>query len=284
MSTDDAREFQRIYKSVYCGTAAYTGENFSNNAVIKKIASPDILDAYVKCKGIENGGLKVNLNIRPQDNKVFVLDVTYTKAWGNPTGPKVKKVSFVPNVISTRQGTLQDGVGLKTGITFSMICERSTDIPLTVYLETEVGTYSANLPAFIPPPTDQERVMAALPRGTILGWYDATRIPRGWALCDGMTGTPNLVGRFVMGTNNVGELGTSHPNSSLPHSHRLSSIPTEEYGKWLRPEGGDVTSKGLMEFKGSSGSFWLHGHKVTGNTDPSDWLPPSTRILFIIKL
>jgi microcystin-dependent protein len=40
----------------------------------------------------------------------------------------------------------------------------------------------------------------AVPAGTIVMWSGSvTALPKGWALCDGTNGTPNLKGRFVVG-------------------------------------------------------------------------------------
>ena len=46
----------------------------------------------------------------------------------------------------------------------------------------------------------QESGYDLVPRGVIVLWHGASNaIPKGWALCDGSNGTPNLSGRFVMG-------------------------------------------------------------------------------------
>jgi hypothetical protein len=57
-----------------------------------------------------------------------------------------------------------------------------------------------------------------LPAGTIVLWHgDATRIPRGWRLCDGRHGTPDLVDRFVLGAGAGADAGDSGPGE--PHRH-----------------------------------------------------------------
>lgn len=274
MSFDDAKEFQRLYQSIYCGSTSGTRVNISTNSVIQKVASPDILAAYVKCKEIESNGLQVNLSLRPEDKKVFVLDVKYTKAWGIPSGPKVKKVRFVPDVISVKQGTLQDGIGLKTGITYSLICERSTDVPTTVYVETEVGTYSVNLPSFIPAPTEQDRVMFALPKGTILGWFDAIRIPKGWAVCDGNNGTPDLNERSPIGTVN-GKIGDKV--GSANHNHNIS-------GNTSTPVFGNYDGQDIGPLQKLGNARIMHWHTINITSGDGINLPPSTKIFFIMKL
>lgn len=274
MSFEDAKEFQKVYKSIYCGSSSGNNLNISTNSVIQKVASPEILDAYVKCKEIESGGLKVNLSLRPQDNRVFVVDIKYTKAWGTPTGPRVKKVRFVPNVISTREGTLRDNVGLRTGITYSLVCERSTDVPVTVYIETEVGTYSANLAAFVPAPTEQEKVMNALPRGTILGWFESTKIPKGWAVCDGKNGTPDLNERIPIGTVS-GQIGEKV--GQLEHVHKVNGSTSQAFF-----DGYSGQDNGPLEKLGDHRI--MHHHTFSTTSEATSSLPPATKIFFIMKL
>ncbi len=44
--------------------------------------------------------------------------------------------------------------------------------------------------------------IVTFPRGMILMWSGSiTEIPRGWALCDGTNGTPDLRGKFIQGAN-----------------------------------------------------------------------------------
>jgi hypothetical protein len=69
------------------------------------------------------------------------------------------------------------------------------------------------------------------PRGMIIIWHPSTNnIPKGWALCDGKNGTPDLRNRFIVGTevdNKQGPVNTInpngivklHPNNIPPHSH-----------------------------------------------------------------
>ena len=85
----------------------------------------------------------------------------------------------------------------------------------------------------------------ALPTGVILMWSGSLgSIPVGWALCDGTSGTPNLLGRFVRGidtsssnpgssggadqyTLSVGELPShSHEVTDPGHSHSTTKVCT----------------------------------------------------------
>ncbi len=56
-----------------------------------------------------------------------------------------------------------------------------------------------------------------LPAGVIVVWSGTIdSVPVGWFLCDGNNGTPNLKGRFILGSN--------------PHANRNTSLSTQEVG------------------------------------------------------
>lgn len=58
--------------------------------------------------------------------------------------------------------------------------------------------------------------------GMIIMWFgDENKIPKGWALCNGQYGTPDLTGRFIMGAGNgVNPKQQGDPDS---HSHAINA-------------------------------------------------------------
>lgn len=55
----------------------------------------------------------------------------------------------------------------------------------------------------------------ALPSGTIVLWSgDSNNIPKGWQLCDGTNGTPNLIDRIVIGASQKGISGSYNVETS----------------------------------------------------------------------
>jgi hypothetical protein len=66
-----------------------------------------------------------------------------------------------------------------------------------------------------------------LPAGTVMAWWGLPgMLPEGWALCDGLGGTPDLHDKFIMGAalpEDVGEEGGSaeHQHLVQPHRHEF---------------------------------------------------------------
>ena len=85
-----------------------------------------------------------------------------------------------------------------------------------------------------------ETPTSVVPVGTICAWSPlgagTSTIPGGWLLCDGSSGTPNLIGRFIIGTKPAGSVsapsvgGYGAPSSdtngtgAINHSHTLPSV------------------------------------------------------------
>lgn len=62
-----------------------------------------------------------------------------------------------------------------------------------------------------------------LPIGTIIAWENTT-IPSGWAICNGTSGTPDLVDKFIMGASIDGDVrGTG---GAATHLHTNSNTST----------------------------------------------------------
>lgn len=127
------------------------------------------------------------------------------------------------------------------------------------------------------------QVLNALPPGTILPWYGRSgRIPAGWFPCDGSNGTPNLVGRFLVGAANQGEvgqrIGANRGKANLPaHSHSLITGKNEGA---LREEGG----RGII-LHTTTANFLVNGYTDAFGPLALDveYTPPSVKVLFIMK-
>lgn len=128
----------------------------------------------------------------------------------------------------------------------------------------------SNLPVgsiigFMPDPDSREyRDMASLRR-----WLAG----QGWALCDGTDGTPDLHGRYLQGTEQLEQVGQRIGSNS--HSHRIDSETGREQGRERRFNTG-VLFRMRLPHEG-------HNHSINADSSTSTSLPPSLRVLFIIR-
>ena len=68
--------------------------------------------------------------------------------------------------------------------------------------------------------------MNIFPSGIVVAWNGETP-PTGWALCNGLNGTPNLTNKFVLGSGKKYELGKT--GGSSEHVLALNEIPNHNH-------------------------------------------------------
>jgi hypothetical protein len=281
-SYDDAKSFQQFYQTSYCGTADRSTVDMSQVGILRKTVSPDLVSAYVDCHKTELSGLRTTFKAM-SDNKTFVMTMRYVGDGHDHDKAVLDTISFRPssNKPPKCDGTLK--AKTKIGLdTVSMSCERFTDGPITVFVGTNVGAFYRQLAPIVPPPTDTERVMKALPAGTILPWSGKGTVPSGWHLCDGTAGTPNLVNQYLIGTDDLASVGKATGEPS--HTHRVVG------GTGYPGDGGFA---GEPENRGRNALFCcteghngyrIHGHGFDVTPPPVSNRPPSVYVRYIIKL
>lgn len=116
--------------------------------------------------------------------------------------------------------------------------------------------------------------MNALPKGTIIGWFDPIRLPKGWAKCDGNNGTPDLNERVPIGTIN-GKLGDEIGSNT--HTHKVEGVTSDAtFGAYNGQDNGPLQKLGDSRI--------FHHHNIDLVSKEGSSLPPSTKIFFIMKL
>jgi len=136
-----------------------------------------------------------------------------------------------------------------------------------------------------------EGYLAQVPPGTILPWDPIIRdgsgkptgqlnpLPKGWAICNGLNGTPNLVGIFLMGAADQRDVGKTGGRADIPADgdHTPSgSVGISKGG----PDGRGFLGKG--EAFAANGSF--AGTRVPGHTHGGENRPPFYSVIYVIKL
>lgn len=111
-----------------------------------------------------------------------------------------------------------------------------------------------------------------LPIGIIVIWKGPTdAIPNGWALCDGLNGTPDLRDRFIVGAGTSfnpddtgGSLTHKHSFTGDGHFHTLGAPGNLKTGT----DRGSVTTT----------------NAVTGLSDATQALPPFYALAYIMRI
>ena len=147
----------------------------------------------------------------------------------------------------------------------------------------------------------------SLPIGVIVMW-SGTTIPSGWALCDGLNNTPNLVGRFVYGGQlvDIGNTGGSANAVAVGHTHNvagttvengLHSHQTQGYKHITTGSSGDALSRGHVPSDPAETNNPIledgnHSHTfdvTSSNNNPSEDgtgknMPPYYTLAYIMKV
>src|SRR5262249_2451421 len=98
--------------------------------------------------------------------------------------------------------------------------------------------------------------------------------PMGWAICDGRSGTPNLMDRFILGTGEAREIKTV--GGSRSHNHQAE----KHYPENISWNVGYIRGR-APEF-GTADLFTGLGHTHVISTE--DTRPPFVKLLYIMKL
>ena len=122
----------------------------------------------------------------------------------------------------------------------------------------------------------------AMPVGSIIMFNGkAEEIPSGWAICDGTKGTPNLIDKFIKGSNIAGSTGgASQVTLSVaqlpPHKHKVSKC---WYGQSDNANDRQVIR--WDEKYDTNSQVWTG---ETGLGLPIDIIPPYYTLIYIMKV
>lgn len=122
----------------------------------------------------------------------------------------------------------------------------------------------------------------AMPVGSIIMFNGkAEEIPTGWAICDGTKGTPNLINKFIKGSNIAGSTGgASQVTLSVaqlpPHKHKVSKA---WYGQSDNANDRQVIR--WDEKYDTNAQVWTG---ETGLGLPIDIIPPYYTLIYIMKI
>ncbi len=136
-----------------------------------------------------------------------------------------------------------------------------------------------------------------IPDGGIILWSGAVAdIPSGWALCDGLQGTPNLTDRFVIGAGSayaVNDTGGSADAVLVSHTH-TATVTDPGHTHDANADGGSTNSSGpnfrresnntgdLVTQSATTGITVSNSTEGVSGSDAN--LPPYYALAYIMKL
>jgi microcystin-dependent protein len=138
--------------------------------------------------------------------------------------------------------------------------------------------------------TDSDGNLSSIPfpKGIVVIWSgNLADIPKGWALCDGTQGTPDLRGRFVLGVNpsdNKNDL-TARPMKTTggaeTHTLTVEEMPSHVH-KILQETNNSCNCGGGGCACGGFG--YVADSKEAGSNNPHNNMPPYFALAYIMKL
>jgi hypothetical protein len=181
---------------------------------------------------------------------------------------------------------------------------------VTIIPKNDTATnYTINIPDVSGTLATQSYVLTnGVPSGVITMWSGSiASIPAGWALCNGVGNTPNLMDKFIVGAGStyaVAATGGSKDSIVVAHSHTFSATTSSgglhRHGGYsnanLLYAGGGGRANDAPDGYATGGRYWetldngTHSHTVSGTSDANGSsgtnanLPPYYALAYIMKL
>lgn len=135
----------------------------------------------------------------------------------------------------------------------------------------------------------------SIPAGLICMWSGSTP-PDGWALCDGTNNTPDLRGRFVLGSSETHAMGETGGEET--HTMTLSELASHYHYQKISDTNGNIKTMSKTKTQTTSGTgLILHSDirgydgfndatmtGTAGSSTPFDIMPPYYTLAYIMKL
>ena len=102
--------------------------------------------------------------------------------------------------------------------------------------------------------------------GMIMMWYSAKEIPKGWAICNGQNGTPDLTDRFIKATDSWDTTGEVNPEGVLDgNTIQIKQENLPEHSHPHQPHTHEMSE--LTGYTKNSGELEFYGKRLTNPVD-----------------
>jgi hypothetical protein len=205
---------------------------------------------------------------------------TYQAGSTTPLTTFTDSSGLIPNtnpIILGTDGRPPDTIWLSEGFFYKFVLSDANDVVIQTY-DNLYGIIGVSPPAATPVPT-----------GAILLWSGSIgSIPSGFALCNGLNGTPDLRNRFIVGAGSTyavdatggstDAIVVSHTHSIVDpgHAHNIASAVT---GGGTRLSQGDAFLSNIPTATATTGITV----SATGTSGTNANLPPYYALCYIMK-
>lgn len=128
-------------------------------------------------------------------------------------------------------------------------------------------------------------IPAAMPTGAIIAWAPRgnARVPRGWAICNGANGTPDLRNRFLYGASRRADAGQEIGDDI--HEHVVAGTVTGRTEPVIQ-QSFSLVSDARSADRVIPNRDHRHRVNLTFNTttQPQRFIPRSIKVLFLQKI
>lgn len=249
------------------GTTAVSQQVNANFTAITNVVNGSLSDNNVQtAAGIQLS--KININAPALSDQA-----SGAQSWSSGiTGDTQPRIGF------TSDGLLQGGAG-------------GSSTPDVTLKRSAVNTWQISSGATIDMNGGGFTNVASgtVPSGTIVAWYGTGSVPTGWLLCNGTSGTPNLIGMFIQGGDITGGSSTANPNgfgstanqSQVGVTSHVHSVTVTGSGNTGNPSNVSTVQSGT----GQNAASNLHTHSfsvISSGTSGAATNQPSAYVLVYI--
>lgn len=279
-----------------CSSQASTSSLDQTWAQIDRTLNAGGTQAFVECVKALKGGLNVDFRVN-DDDSIVEIGLAYNSPLG--AGPATLNKISNPGWICDppSQGidlhSIVNKPGRLSNSQLGMTCKRDIkQAPFIVgaqkvvadrgeiTLQSTAGMFTAFFKPklFEDPIADTAKVLASYPKGTILPFAGhLENIPAGWHICDGTSGTVNLVDYIPYGARTNDQIDAAahdQHEGNRQHSHTVPDTDPPFRGFNQNVSQGD---RGFIAMGNDT------QHHI-GRTGPENNLPAVTRVFFIQKI